>query len=77
MVSNANGYNLSWKSKGLSDIINKPPSTSTNILTPLLNYQTIENCLSGAVKLTKILILISTNILDMVLDLVEKDFFTW
>ena len=39
------------------------------------SYISLENYLFGAVKLTKILILISTNILDMVLDLIEKDFF--
>ena len=36
---------------------------------------TLENCLFGAVKLTKILILISTNILDMVLDLIDVELF--
>ena len=39
------------------------------------SYLSLENYLFGAVKLTKILILISRNILDMVLDLIEKDFF--
>ena len=39
------------------------------------SYLSLENYLFGTVKLTKILILISTNILDMVLDLIEKDFF--
>ena len=38
MVSNTNNHILSWKSKGLSDENIKPPSTSTNILNPLLNY---------------------------------------
>ena len=36
---------------------------------------TLENCLFGAVKMLKMLILISTNIQDMVLDLVEKGLF--
>ena len=39
-----------------------------------LNYNeniTLENCFFGAVELTKKLILISTNILHMVLDLME------
>ena len=31
-----------------------------------------QNCLSGAVKLTKILIFINTNILDMVSDLIQE-----
>ena len=103
----------------MSDKSIKPPSTSNNILNPLLNYvgtkirvefkgsclkqdgtlfnpdkivniyivyeinknfnirsfPMLENCLLSAVKLTKILISISKNILDMVLDLTEKDFF--
>ena len=33
-----NDYVLSWKSKGLSAGSIKPPSTSTNSLTPVLNY---------------------------------------
>ena len=33
-----NDYVLSWKSKGLSAESIKPPSTSTNSLTPVLNY---------------------------------------
>ena len=37
-VSNTNDHILSWKSKGLSDESIKPPSTSTNILNPSLNY---------------------------------------
>ena len=40
------------------------------------NYPTLDNCLFGAVSLKKkMLILISTNILDMVLDLIEKGSF--
>ena len=39
------------------------------------SYPMLGNCLFGAVKLKNILILISTNILDMVLDLIEKDLF--
>ena len=39
------------------------------------SYPALENCLFSAIKLTKHLILISTNILDMVLDLIQKDFF--
>ena len=38
MVSNTNNHILSRKSKGLSNENIKPPSTSTNILNPLLNY---------------------------------------
>ena len=38
------------------------------------SFLSLENCLFGAVELAK-LILISTNILDVVLDLIEKDFF--
>ena len=96
-VSNTNDHILSWKSKGLSDESIKPPSTTNNILNPLLDYvgtkarvefkgsclkqdkisfdhgkvvniyivyekninfeidsySTLENCLFGAVKLTK------------------------
>ena len=37
MVSNTNDI-LSWKSKGFFKGSIKPPSTSTNILNPLLNY---------------------------------------
>ena len=43
-----------------------------------LNYNAdfnLENCLFGAIKLPKMLMLISINILDMTLDLMEKDFF--
>ena len=43
-----------------------------------LNYNAdfnLENCLFGAIKLPKILMLISIDILDMTLDLMEKDFF--
>ena len=36
---------------------------------------TLENCLFGEINLTKMLILINTNILDMVLDLIQKDLF--
>ena len=39
------------------------------------NYPTLENCLCGAVSLAKLLILISINILDMVVDLIEKENF--
>ena len=38
MVSNTNNHILSWKSKGLFDESIKPPSTSSNIPNPLLNY---------------------------------------
>ena len=31
-------YISSWKSKGLSDESSKPPTTSDNSLTPLINY---------------------------------------
>ena len=37
-VSNTNDHILSWKSKGLSDEIIKPPCTSTNVFNSLLNY---------------------------------------
>ena len=37
-VSNTNDHILSWKSKGFPDESIKPPSTSTNILNPLLDY---------------------------------------
>ena len=37
-VNNTNNHILLWKSKGLSDESIKPPSTSNNILNPLLNY---------------------------------------
>ena len=36
---------------------------------------TLENCLFGVVKLTNMLTLINTNILYMVLDLIQKDLF--
>ena len=39
-------------------------------------YPTSENCLSGVVNLTKMLILTSINILDMELDLLDMSFFT-
>ena len=35
---NTNDYALSWKSKGLSDKSIRPPTTSDNSLTPILNY---------------------------------------
>ena len=37
-VSNNDANILSWKSKGLSDEIIKPPSRSNNMLNPSLNY---------------------------------------
>ena len=37
-VSNANDHILSWKSEGLSDESIKTPSTSNNMLYPLLDY---------------------------------------
>ena len=37
----------------------------------------LENCLFGAVKLTKNAILISTNILYMVLDLIHLEPISW
>ena len=37
-VSNTNDHFLSWKSKGLSDESIKSPSTSNNMLNPLLDY---------------------------------------
>ena len=36
------------------------------------SYPTLENCLFGTVSLTKMLMLIITNILDMALDLIEE-----
>ena len=58
------------------------PDNITNIyivydLTSTTNYNpdfTLENCLFGSVKITKITMLISINILDMVLDMMEKEF---
>ena len=47
--------------------INKNGNTSSD--------PTLENCLFGAVSLTKMLILISINFLDMQLDLIDMDFF--
>ena len=41
----------------------------------IISSPTLENCLFGAVSLTKKMILISTNILDMELDLIEKESF--
>ena len=38
------------------------------------SYPMLENCLFSAVELQNILILISTNTLDMALDLIEKYF---
>ena len=43
----------------------------------ICSYPTLEHCLFGAVSLTKILILISTNILDTVLDLIKKGEFSF
>ena len=40
------------------------------------NYSTQENCLFGAVSSTKMLILISINILDIELDLIDMIFFS-
>ena len=37
-VSNTNDHILLWKCKCLSGESTKPPSTSTNILSPSLNY---------------------------------------
>ena len=56
----ANAKNISqWKSKGLSDEIIKPPSTSDTILSPLINYLDTkvrlkfnEGCLKQQNKLT-------------------------
>ena len=42
---------------------------------PISSYPTIENCLFGAVSLTKHIDIESTNILDMALDLIEKGLF--
>ena len=39
------------------------------------SYPALENCLLGAVKLTKHVDFDQLNILDMVLDLIQKDFF--
>ena len=47
--------------------INKNGNTSSD--------PTLENCLFGAVSLTKMLILININFLDMQLDLIDMDFF--
>ena len=47
--------------------INKNSNTSSD--------PTLENCFFGAVTLTKMLILISINLLDMQLDLIDMDFF--
>ena len=41
------------------------------------SYSTLENCLFGAVSLTKMLILISVNILGVELDLIDMDFFSF
>ena len=41
----------------------------------IYSYPTLENCLFGAAKLTKILILISINILVMVSDLIDEKSF--
>ena len=37
-VNNTNDHILSWKYKGLSDESTKPPTTTNNILNPLLHY---------------------------------------
>ena len=37
------------------------------------SYPTLENCLFGAVKLTTHMVLICTNILDMVSDMIENN----
>ena len=113
-------YILSWKFKELSDKTIKPPATSDNSLSPLIDYlgskvrlkfsegclkqqnkftythrtiiniyiiyglgtfssfnddPTLKNSLSGAFKLTKTLILISTSIRVMELDLIENQVF--
>ena len=39
------------------------------------DYATLENSLFGPVKLVKMMILISTNILDMELDLIDVELF--
>ena len=48
-------------------------------LTPKINLggigPTLQNCLFGAVELAKMLILVNTNILDMVLGLIQEDVF--
>ena len=41
------------------------------------DYPIIENCLFGAVSLTKMLVLIRISILDMELDLIDMDFFIY
>ena len=46
-------------------------SKNTNIS----DYPTLKNCLYGAVSPTKMLISISTNILDMELDLIDMEAF--
>ena len=35
---NTTNYILSWKSKGLSDEVIKPPTTSDNSITPTISY---------------------------------------
>ena len=42
---------------------------------PDSNCPTLENCLFGTIKLTRVLTLISTHILDMELQLIENNFF--
>ena len=74
-VSATDSNILSWKSKGLSDQSIKPPTITNKLLNPSFLIPTLENCLFGAVKLTKMLMLININILDIVLDLTEKNFF--
>ena len=39
------------------------------------SYPALENCLFGAVKLTKYPVLVNTKSVDMVLDLIEKELF--
>ena len=45
------------------------------IVFDISSYTTLENCLFGAVKLTRHVDMISINIMDMVLDWTEKDLF--
>ena len=59
---NSIGNISGWKSKGLSNESIKTTSTSNDYVNPLLNYAGTK-------------ILISTNILDMVLDLIKKGSF--
>ena len=59
---NSIGNISGWKSKGLSNESIKTISTSNDYVNPLLNYAGTK-------------ILISTNIVDMVLDLIKKGSF--